>query len=121
MAPRISFSADFINVPIKNEGGYREPPVSSDFEFSVSGYSMISADEVFCKGKLMPLKEESCSKMSTSTLRDELLVNDDDDEQNQDVLPKIIPRRNGVGGWRERLLGLKRGGFSPKRDHENRA
>ncbi|KAE8672606.1 hypothetical protein F3Y22_tig00111837pilonHSYRG00714 [Hibiscus syriacus] len=36
---------------MKQERNSREaPPVSSDFEFSVSNYSMMSADELFFKG-----------------------------------------------------------------------
>ncbi|XP_047324988.1 uncharacterized protein LOC124928786 [Impatiens glandulifera] len=112
MGPRISFSGDFINGsgPVKHEGpGYRDPPVSSDFEFSVSGYSMISAEEAFFKGKLLPLKE-NCSKIlgtdhfqktTTTTLRDELSVSVNDDEHVLAKIPKSPVR------WRERF-GLKK-------------
>ncbi|XP_047337843.1 uncharacterized protein LOC124941548 [Impatiens glandulifera] len=99
MGPRISFSSDFTH-DSKHENSYREPPVSSDFEFSISGNSMISADEVFFKGKLLPLKE-SCGKITT--LKDELLLEDEDEEG--DVF-SIIPK--SYGRWKERL-GLRRG------------
>ncbi|KAA8545883.1 hypothetical protein F0562_020666 [Nyssa sinensis] len=105
MGPRISFSNDFANTQqgIMQESSYREAPVSSDFEFSVSGHSMNSADELFSKGKLLPLKE-NCSKM---TLRDELLVDDDD----EDALPRL-PKASGW--WKERL-GLRRTHIVPKK------
>ncbi|KAA8536191.1 hypothetical protein F0562_028669 [Nyssa sinensis] len=100
MGPRISFSNDFVDTQqaIKQESTCREAPVSSDFEFSVSSYSMISADELFCKGKLLP-------KM---TLRDELLVND----EYEDVLPKLP--KPASGWWKERL-GLKRTHIVPNK------
>ncbi|XP_027157882.1 uncharacterized protein LOC113759505 [Coffea eugenioides] len=94
MGPRISFSNDFADTqqPTKHDHSYREAPVSSDFEFSVSGYNMISADEVFFKGKIVPTK---------TTLRDELLVEDDDMDVSSPRLHK------GMSRWKERL-GLKR-------------
>ncbi|CAI8618403.1 unnamed protein product [Vicia faba] len=101
MDPRISFSNDFVvsqQQAIKHENIYREAPVSSDFEFSVKKYSMITADQVFFKGMLLPGNE--CSKKVT--LRDELL-NDDDSPKWSKSLSR----------WKERL-GLKRG--SSKKD-----
>ena len=101
MDPRISFSNDFADaqLAVKHENIYREAPVSSDFEFSVKNYSMISADEVFYQGMLLPLKSDCSKKM---TLRDELLVNDDFEEALPPRLPKSSSR------WKERL-GLRRG------------
>ncbi|KAL9327427.1 hypothetical protein ACSQ67_008072 [Phaseolus vulgaris] len=106
MDPRISFSYDFVasQQAIKHENIYREDPVSSDFEFSVKNNSMISADEVFFQGMLLPLKSHDCSKKVT--LRDELLANDDHEEE----LPRL-PKSSSR--WRERL-GLKR--VSSKKD-----
>ncbi|KAL8528673.1 hypothetical protein ACS0TY_006210 [Phlomoides rotata] len=66
MSPRISFSNDFAESSHNNKGAYTDAPVSSDFEFSVNNYSMMSADELFSKGKILPLKPK------TTTLRDEL-------------------------------------------------
>ncbi|XP_059294942.1 uncharacterized protein LOC132048011 [Lycium ferocissimum] len=91
MSPRISFSNDFVESSrsnsishssqlhqmMKNDRVYRDAPVSSDFEFNVTNYSMMSADQLFSKGRLLPLKE-SCSH-KTTTLRDELLHEDKDD------------------------------------------
>jgi len=105
MDPRISFSYDFVvsQQAIKHENIYREDPVSSDFEFSVKNNSMISADEVFFQGMLLPLKSD-CSKKVT--LRDELLANDDYEEE----LPRL-PKSSSR--WKERL-GLRR--VSSKKD-----
>ncbi|KAK7362651.1 hypothetical protein VNO77_04770 [Canavalia gladiata] len=108
MDPRISFSNDFVvaQQAIKHENIYREAPVSSDFEFSVKSYSMISADEAFFQGMLLPLKSD-CSKKVT--LRDELLANDDYEEE----LPRL-PKSSSR--WKERL-GLRKG--SSKKDKNN--
>lgn len=107
MDPRISFSYDFVvsQQAIKHENIYREDPVSSDFEFSVKNNSMISADEVFFQGMLLPLKSEGSKKV---TLRDELLVNDDYEEG----LPRL-PKSSSSSRWKERL-GLRR--VSSKKD-----
>ncbi|KAL2477247.1 uncharacterized protein Fot_46261 [Forsythia ovata] len=94
---------------MKQENSYREAPVSSDFEFSISNNTMISADELFFKGKLLPLKE-NCTK--TTTLRDELLVDDDDHEN---VSPRLA---KGTSLWKERL-GLKRSHIVPKKADKN--
>ncbi|XP_031098197.1 uncharacterized protein LOC116002236 [Ipomoea triloba] len=105
-AARISFSNDFADssqhpITLRQDFSYKEAPVSSDnFEFSVSGYTMISADQVFCKGKLLPLKDSK----TTTTLRDELLQGNDDDNDYGDLFPRIMQPNKG---WRERL-GLKR-------------
>ncbi|XVE93353.1 hypothetical protein REPUB_Repub01dG0184600 [Reevesia pubescens] len=114
MDPRISFSNDFADPHqgIKYESKYREAPVSSDFEFSVKNYGMIPADEIFFKGMLVPLKgnngtDEQGRKL---TLRDTLLVDDDDDLE--DSLPRL---QKGSGWWKERL-GLKRTNMVSKKD-----
>ncbi|XP_047949058.1 probable membrane-associated kinase regulator 1 [Salvia hispanica] len=66
--PRISFSNDLVESS-RSHSHYRDAPVSSDFEFSVSSYSMMPADELFFKGRLLPfpLKEENNIKKSSST------------------------------------------------------
>ncbi|KAL0384202.1 UNVERIFIED_CONTAM: hypothetical protein Sradi_2814500 [Sesamum radiatum] len=111
MSPRISFSNDFADPlqPIKLENSYREAPVSSDFEFSVPNYTMISADELFFKGKMLPLRE-NCTK--TTTLRDELLAGGDDYE---DVSPRLA---KGANRWKERF-GLRRSQVVPKKSDKN--
>ncbi|KAL7101346.1 hypothetical protein ACP275_08G048800 [Erythranthe tilingii] len=97
-SPRISFSNDFVESsqyshPHSNfnshhqiraaAAAYRDAPVSSDFEFSVTNYSMMSADELFFKGRLLPLKE-SCSSNGgkTTTLRAELEQNEEEEEED---------------------------------------
>ncbi|KAI3712250.1 hypothetical protein L1987_70801 [Smallanthus sonchifolius] len=103
MDPRISFSNDFIDSN-HHEESYTEAPVSSDFEFALPTFSSNSADEVFFKGKLPPLKEK------VVTLRDELLAGHDDD----DIL---INNKNSTGWWREKF-GLRKG-QSGKSDNKN--
>ncbi|XP_050210778.1 uncharacterized protein LOC126661061 [Mercurialis annua] len=115
MDPRISFSNDFVETQIKYETHYREAPVSSDFEFSVRNNSMIiPADEIFCKGKILPLKEGSTNQLRKMTLQDELLVDDDDEEYEFDVFPRVQKRS---GWWKERL-GLKKGDNITKKNHQ---
>ncbi|XP_058099972.1 uncharacterized protein LOC131244368 [Magnolia sinica] len=108
MSPRISFSNDFADAvdhhKIKRERGVgpTSSPGSSDFEFTVSNYSMIAADEIFCKGRLLPLKENCTTQLQKMTLREELLVGDDDEDDVSQRPPK------GPIRWKE-LLGLKKG------------
>ncbi|KAG8368367.1 hypothetical protein BUALT_Bualt15G0038100 [Buddleja alternifolia] len=104
--PRISFSNDFSDPqqPNKLENSYREAPVS-DFDFSIPNYTMISADELFFKGKMVPLKENN---NKITTLKAELLAGDDDYE---DVSPRIA---KSTSRWKERL-GLKRSHNLPKK------
>lgn len=128
MSPRISFSNDFAETPqmIKQDrSSFREPPVSSDFEFSVTNYSMMSADELFCKGKLLPFKHNCNGGQMQRTLRDELLVGDEDDDGGGGS------GGGGVGGrppkgssssstrWKG-LLGLRRSHIGSKKlDNKN--
>nr|XP_043622617.1 uncharacterized protein LOC122594211 [Erigeron canadensis] len=86
LGPRISFSNDFgdtqqttqPNNNMKHNTTYREAPVSSEFNFAVPCFASNSADEIFFKAKILPLKENN--KASVLTLRDELLNDDDDDD-----------------------------------------
>lgn len=111
-SPRISFSNDFVDSQqaIKQERSPRsEPPASSDFEFSVTNYSMMSADELFFKGKLLPFKETCSSNQMprTTTLREELLVEDDEEDDSTSVRP-------AKGRWKG-FLGLKKNQIGSKR------
>ncbi|XP_059644246.1 uncharacterized protein LOC132286010 isoform X2 [Cornus florida] len=121
MSPRISFSNDFVesnhsqyqhHTTTIRSGTSREapppPPPSSDFEFSVTNYSMMSADELFFKGRLLPFKD-SCTK---TTLRDELLVDDEDDD---DV--SMRPPRGAVR--LKELLGLRKSHIRSKKSNKN--
>ncbi|KAK3195767.1 hypothetical protein Dsin_027077 [Dipteronia sinensis] len=116
MDPRISFSNDFADTQqqaVKQESNYREAPVSSDFEFSVRNFNLIPADEIFFKGMLVPLKENSSTQLRKMTLREELLADDDCDKA---ALPRMmIPK--GSGWWKERL-GLKKAHISISKKSE---
>ncbi|KAE9606772.1 hypothetical protein Lalb_Chr09g0323131 [Lupinus albus] len=87
MNPRISFSNDFVESKQamrqerSSSSSETAPHVSSDFEFSsVTNYSMMSsADELLFKGRLLPYKDNNNHMhRATTTLREELLVNDDE-------------------------------------------
>ncbi|KAE8655148.1 B3 domain-containing protein [Hibiscus syriacus] len=115
MSPRISFSNDFVETQqiMKQERNSREsPPVSSDFEFSVSNYSMMSADELFFKGKLLPFND-NCSNQMQRTLREKLLAGDDDDDDNVTLTPP-----KGSTRWKG-FLGLKRTHTGSKKVDKN--
>ncbi|KAK3222315.1 hypothetical protein Dsin_009340 [Dipteronia sinensis] len=112
MSPRISFSNDFAETQqmIKQERiitSREAPPVSSDFEFSVTNYSMMSADELFFKGKLLPFKE-SCNSQMQRTLREELLVDDDHDQVSNSMRPPKGSSSTTTTRWRGLLGGRKR-------------
>lgn len=114
VSPRISFSNDFVDAQYatKHEQIRSEAPssaVSSDFEFSVSNYSMMSADELFSKGRLLPFKD---TKRATTTLREELLTDDDEGYQNFSLRPpkgsSSSTRWKGFLGLRKTHLGSKK-------------
>ncbi|KAG8384392.1 hypothetical protein BUALT_Bualt04G0113300 [Buddleja alternifolia] len=103
---------------------YRDAPVSADFEFSVSNYNnsrTMSADELFFKGRLLPLKEGSCSNSSqkVTTLRDEL-QNDEEDEDNNNGNSNgngdfsLRPPKNPAR-WRRGFLGLRKSHIGSKK------
>ncbi|CAA0826456.1 Unknown protein [Striga hermonthica] len=107
---RISFSFDLIDhqqqQPTMVDNTYREAPVSSNFDFfdlsspNSNGAAMISADELFFNGRIVPL-EETRPKMGP-TLRDEFTANEDDDHEDNNVHARIDNK-----GWKQRF-GLKR-------------
>ncbi|KAM0072944.1 hypothetical protein Hdeb2414_s0001g00041931 [Helianthus debilis subsp. tardiflorus] len=123
LGPRISFSNDFADTQqttttnLKNNNTYREAPVSSEFEFSVPCFASNSADELFFKTKILPLKEKPLT-----TLRDELLAPNDDDDD--DI---FFPKSSGW--WRfgksqsqSQSLNLNHNGSNlaaKKGDHKN--
>ncbi|XP_068637304.1 uncharacterized protein [Aristolochia californica] len=104
MSPRISFSSDFVDPDqkIKHERLAAPPPDASNFEFSVSNYSMIAADEIFFKGRILPLKKNCTKKLQKMTLRDELCNDDDGGDDGISPRPPKGPTR-----WKE-LLGLRK-------------
>ncbi|XP_038877999.1 uncharacterized protein LOC120070205 [Benincasa hispida] len=121
MDPRISFSNDFVETKqgLKIENIYREAPVSSDFEFSVKNRCMISADEIFFQGKLLPLKDSSRNNnlLVKTTLRDELQVNEEDDEEDEVSFPKFT-KVSSASCWKEKF-GFRRSHFVPKKQSRN--
>lgn len=103
MSPRISFSNDFVESSSSRSHSQQQisAPVSSDFEFSVSNYSMMSADELFFKGRLLPFKESSSQKITT--LRDELQNGEDEEGVGfSSRPPKNFTR------WKKGFLGLRK-------------
>ncbi|KAL1564127.1 hypothetical protein AAHA92_06520 [Salvia divinorum] len=76
VSSRISFSNDLVESS-RSHSHYHDAPVSSDFEFSVSNYSMMSADELFFKGRLLPFplkeeEEEENNINSSTTLKNDV-------------------------------------------------
>ncbi|XP_065875778.1 uncharacterized protein [Euphorbia lathyris] len=114
ISPRISFSNDFVDSqqilrnPSSSSLTRSDASVSSDFEFSVSNYSMMSADELFSKGRLLPFKNNS--NQTQRTIRDEL--SSDDDHHHK------VSARPPKGRWKG-LLGLKRTHIAPKKIDNN--
>ncbi|CAJ1942791.1 unnamed protein product [Sphenostylis stenocarpa] len=114
VSPRISFSNDFADAQQATKQEHSSasrsevPAVSSDFEFSVTNYSMMSADELFFKGRLLPYKD---TKRATTTLREELLV-DDDDEGFQDF--SLRPPKGSSTRWKG-FLGLRKSHLGSKK------
>ncbi|PKA63201.1 hypothetical protein AXF42_Ash020574 [Apostasia shenzhenica] len=98
MSPRISFSNDFAVEPPPPRKVVVPP--NQDFEFAVGGRPMIAADELFFKGRMLPLLDchSQPSLSRTNTLREELLVSAD--QPNDWVRPRAIR-------WKE-FLGLRR-------------
>lgn len=116
VSPRISFSNDFVDAQQATKQEHSSasrseaPAVSSDFEFSVTNYSMMSADELFFKGRLLPFKD---TKRATTTLREELLVHDDDDDEGyQDF--SLRPPKGSSTRWKG-FLGLRKSHLGSKK------
>ncbi|XP_030529497.2 uncharacterized protein LOC115740187 [Rhodamnia argentea] len=115
VSPRISFSNDFAESQYTAKQERQAPApaaaASSDFEFSVSSNSMMSADELFCKGKLLPFKEKATAKSSTTTtLREELLAG----EEGSGGAGSSFRPPKGSGRWRG-FLGLRKSHIGSKK------
>ncbi|XP_021752410.1 uncharacterized protein LOC110717922 [Chenopodium quinoa] len=114
MSPRISFSNDFVESHNHNLNHHHftrselAPPASSDFEFSVTNSNTLTttADELFSKGRLLPFKDNGNGQR---TLRDELLVNDDD----VGFSPKP-PKGSSSNRWKG-FLGLRKSHIGSKK------
>lgn len=129
MNPRISFSNDFVDSQqaMKQDRSSRSsdtvPVVSSDFEFSVTNYSMMSADELFSKGRLLPYNNNNSNnnnqmrRATTTTLREELLVDDDDDEYKGFSLRPPHNKGSSSTRWKG-LLGLRKSHIGSKNKPE---
>lgn len=114
MSPRISFSNDFVDAQqaVKQERVSRDAPASSDFEFCITNYSMMSADELFFKGRLLPFKDNcnnSQIQRPTTTLREELLVDDECEDFSLRPPKGSSTRRKGFLGLRKSHFGSKKG------------
>ncbi|XP_054810561.1 uncharacterized protein LOC129312034 [Prosopis cineraria] len=113
ISPRISFSNDFVDSQqasiIHQERSSRDAPVSSDFEFSVSNYSMMSADELFSKGRILPFKDTQMQR-TTTTLREELLVDEDDEYEHF----SLRPPKGSSTSWKG-FLGLRKSHIGSKK------
>jgi hypothetical protein len=117
MAPRISFSSDFAVEPPPPPSARGGKPGDADFEFSpgvhhptADGQSMIAADQLFSKGRLLPLGEAPPhggpgASGRPLTLRDELR-----EDERHGRAPRAPNTR-----WKE-LLGLKKASKKPPAD-----
>ncbi|TVU28630.1 hypothetical protein EJB05_20154, partial [Eragrostis curvula] len=104
LGPRISFSSDFAvepPPPVQNRAmSLRCQEEDINFEFSVGSHPMMAADQLFSKGRILPLKDGGVgfAARPPTTLRDELR-GDDDDERGSAA--KASSR------WKE-MLGLRK-------------
>ncbi|XP_062194423.1 uncharacterized protein LOC133897646 [Phragmites australis] len=106
MAPRMSFSSDFAVEPPPPAATRGGAPGDADFEFSVGSHPMMDADQLFSKGRLLPLREAPHGHGAGSgrpvTLREELRADD---------CHGRAPRAPNIR-WKE-LLGLKKAPKKP--------
>ncbi|KAK7309220.1 hypothetical protein RJT34_05769 [Clitoria ternatea] len=125
MSPRISFSNDFVDVQqaMKQEqrsSSRSEASPPSDFEFSVTNYSMMSADELFFKGRLLPYKDNCNNQIqrATTTLKEELLINDDSEYEGFSLRP---PKGSSSSTRWKGLLGLRKSHIGSKKTQKTEA
>lgn len=104
MAPRMSFSSDFAlepPPPPPQSGLGRASTGDADFEFSVGSHPMMAADQLFSKGRILPLREAAAGGRGPVTLRDELRARDGNDRHRR------AARQVSGTRWKE-LLGLRK-------------
>uniref|UniRef100_A0A7C9DF02 Uncharacterized protein n=1 Tax=Opuntia streptacantha TaxID=393608 RepID=A0A7C9DF02_OPUST len=127
-SPRISFSNGFADAQQHEPGigliGHHlqsgtDTAPAGDFEFSLANYTVNSAaDELFFDGKLLPLRKVNNKGMIfspafnhmklTTTLRDELLMDDYDiPEEDCDMRPPRAPKGSSGCKWKTRFNGFK--------------
>ncbi|CAL4967140.1 unnamed protein product [Urochloa decumbens] len=108
LGPRISFSSDFAvepPPPVQNRAmSLRCQEEDLNFEFSVGSHPMMAADQLFSKGRILPLKDNggAFAARPPTTLRDELRgggAGDDDDRSSA--------ASKGSSRWKE-MLGLRK-------------
>ncbi|KAK9678558.1 hypothetical protein RND81_11G219300 [Saponaria officinalis] len=131
MSPRISFSNDFVESSHNSQHNTttttsRAPP-SSDFEFSVSNNSMLSADELFFKGRILPFKDNNSNNNNNNgvsfnahmqrTLRDELLVDDEFDFSLKP--PKGSSSSSSSSNRWKGFLGLRKSHIGSKKSEKS--
>ena len=106
LGPRISFSSDFAvdpPPPVQNRAmSLRCQEEDLNFEFSVGSHPMMAADQLFSKGRILPLKDNGAfAGRPPTTLRHELRGGgaSDDDER--------ASASKGSSRWKE-MLGLRK-------------
>ncbi|XP_062220387.1 uncharacterized protein LOC133919861 [Phragmites australis] len=104
MGPRISFSSDFAveppPPPVQNRAMSLRCQEDLNFEFSVGSHPMMAADELFSKGRILPLKSGGAfAGRPPTTLRDELRAGGADDDERAST--------KGSSRWKE-MLGLRK-------------
>ncbi|KAF8779902.1 hypothetical protein HU200_002171 [Digitaria exilis] len=106
LGPRISFSSDFAvepPPPVQNRAmSLRCQEEDLNFEFSVGSHPMMAADQLFSKGRILPLKDNGgCfAGRPPTTLRDELRGGDDDERAS-------ASKGSTSSRWKE-MLGLRK-------------
>jgi hypothetical protein len=113
LGPRISFSSDFAvepPPPVQNRAmSLRCQEEDLNFEFSVGSHPMMAADQLFSKGRILPLKDNggaSCfanAARPPTTLRDELRGGGDDERASASASSK----GSSSSRWKE-MLGLRK-------------
>ncbi|KAL2906210.1 8.9 kDa basic protein [Bienertia sinuspersici] len=134
MSPRISFSNDFVeshnnSQHLLTSSRSEVAPASTDFEFSVTNYNnklssipttTATADELFFKGRLLPFKDNNnngCNNAQMQrTLRDELLVDDDEEHQTHPHFGFSLkpPKSSSSNRWKG-FLGLRKSHIGSKK------
>ncbi|XP_066319605.1 uncharacterized protein [Miscanthus floridulus] len=115
LGPRISFSSDFAvetPPPVQNRAmSLRCQEEDLNFEFSVGSHPMMAADQLFSKGRILPLKDNggggaSCFAATAArpptTLRDELRGGGDDERASS-----ASSKGSSSSRWKE-MLGLRK-------------
>ncbi|WVZ73530.1 hypothetical protein U9M48_021825 [Paspalum notatum var. saurae] len=111
LGPRISFSSDFAVEPapaVQNRAMSLRCQDQEDlnFEFSVGSRPMMAADQLFSKGRILPLKDNAASFAARppTTLRDELRGGGGGDDNDRAAAAAAA---KGSNRWKE-MLGLRK-------------